>query len=246
MSHVLQFRTSAPDIGLVARKRRKGPEHELVRGFTSAAVESFQSRSTYLAVFHEPQLDTGFPDIVFVEYSPRVFDHWNDPRFSLSSQDLKLLHHLSRIHGADSDTLTRQLGLTSKSLLLSLERLLDAKLIRRYARQWQPVSLKRTFGVTQITSFEAKIKDWKSAFRQAELNKWFASESNVVSPVLRPSGKVVDSSAKLGVGIYTFNDAGLTQVTRGDVSRLPSCYASWLFNEWIGRSLWSQSREAKH
>lgn len=239
-NQIVEFSSSIPDIGLFIRKRRNGPEHELVRGFTSTAVESFKSRSTNLAVFHEPQLDTGFPDLVFVEYNPRIFDRWSGARSNLSLQDLKLLHHLSCIRGADSDILERQLGMNSKSLLLSLERLLDSKLIRRYSRQWQTVSLRRTFGISRITSFEAKIKDWQSAFRQAELNKWFASESNIVSPVAKPSDKIISSSAKLGVGIYTYNFAGLNLITPAEANSIPSCYVSWLFNEWIGRSLWSR------
>ena len=144
--------------------------------------------------------------------------------------------------GSDSKSLETRLGINSKSLLLSLERLLDSKLIKRSARQWKPYCLKYTFAITRIIAIEAKIKDWKSAFYQAEINKWFSSESYIVSPVLRPTTRIIDTARKLGIGIYSFDTNCMKKVNQAAKSKLPSCYASWMFNEWIGRYLLTYTR----
>lgn len=239
MTQVIEFKDSNSQLGLSIRKSKKGPEQEFVQNFTEHISYYFQKKDSRIAVFYEPQLDTGFPDIVFIEYNPSIFDAWKEPRYSLLPADLKVLHHLYHSGGSNSEALTNQLGINSKNLLTSLERLLDSKLIKRTAKHWKPYCLKRTFAIKKIIAIEAKIKNWKSAFRQAETNKWFSSESYVVSPVLRPTTSIVNTARRLGVGIYTFNATGINEVNQAVKGKLPACYASWMFNEWIGRYLHS-------
>lgn len=237
MKQIVEFKDTDPQLGLLTRKSRKGPEQELVQNFTGHLLESFWKKNTKLAVFFEPQLDTGFPDIVLVEYSPNIFDAWTESRLALLPIDLKVLYHLYYLGGSDSESLETQLGINSKNLLISLERLLGSKLIKRSTRKWKPYNLKHTFAITKIIAVEAKIKDWKSAFQQAETNKWFSSESYIVSPVSRPTTRIIDTAGRLGVGIYTFDTNGMKEINKAVKGKLPSCYASWMFNEWIGRHL---------
>ena len=237
MTHVIKFKDSIPEIGLFTRKPVKGPEQELVEHFIPHVTTSFRNKDTSLAVFYEPKLDTGFPDIVFVEFCADIFSEWKEPRSYLLPVDLKVLHHLYCVGGSNSETLENQLGIKDKNLIISLERLLNSKLIRRYAKQWKPYQLKHTFAIKRIVAVEAKIEDWKSAFQQAEINTWFASESYVLSPVSSPTTRIVNISQRLGLGIYTFCDTHVNQVTQAVKGSLPSCYAAWMFNEWIGRRL---------
>jgi hypothetical protein len=140
--------------------------------------------------------------------------------------------------GADADQIERQLGMDSRTLVRSLERLLAAGLVRWSAKHWVPRSLRTAFAIGSIQAVEAKIKNWADAFQQAEMNRWFASESYVLSPVPQPSGKVVKTSETLGIGIYTMPaDSAPRRLTRARRTPLPACYASWLFNEWIGRRI---------
>lgn len=234
MSEVLEFKTSEPQIGYLSRKSVKGPEHRLAMSFLEHMPKR---RSGSIAVFLEPLMDTGYPDIVIVYYKHRVFDEWVECRKNLTLTDIKILHYLYLSGGATSDVIEGSLGVSGKNLLNSIERLLDSRMIRRYAKQWSPYILKRRYAVERIVAIEAKIKDWQSAFSQAALNRWFASESFIVSPVRKPTQKILMKSNELGVGIYSHNKSKTQCITGAKQHGSPSCYASWLFNEWIGRRL---------
>lgn len=237
MKGFIEFCASNLEIGLLTRNSRKGPEQVLVRNFVDSITNSFKNKNTELAIFYEPQLDTGFPDIVFVEYLPHIFDKWNDARSSILPIDVKVLHYLHLVNGSDSSSMESKLGIDSDILLKSLERLLDSKLIYRKSKQWKPFSLRKNFAVKEIVAIEAKISNLKSAFEQAQINKWYASESYVLFPTVMPNKDTISTSQKLGVGIYTSNLNGINKVSHSMRGMLPSCYASWLFNEWIGRYL---------
>lgn len=238
MAPVMEFSVSDPSIGLIVRPPRSGPEANLTSRFISSEAEMLCKKQRSYAVFMEPQLDTGFPDIVVATFNPRVFEGWIRDRSRVAPVDLKVLHHLHFIKGADSEEIEGQLGMDSKTLVRSLERLLSAGLVRWSSKQWMPRSLKTSYAITNIQAIEVKINNWGNALDQAELNRWFASESYVLSPICNPSDKVVKVSQARGVGIYTMPlGRAPKRLTRAIRSELPVCYASWLFNEWIGRRL---------
>jgi len=238
MAPIMDFTVSDSSIGLVVRPMRRGPEADLILRFVDAETHSLRGKRRSYAVFQEPQLDTGFPDIVVVGFDPRVFDRWHRDRDHLTTVDLKVIQHLHLVGGADADQIEVQLGLDSKVLVRSLERLLAAGLVRWAARHWVPRSLRSAYGISSIQAIEAKMRNWRDALEQAEMNRWFASESYVLSPIQKPTDRVVAASQSLGVGIYTM-PAGTApkRLTRAKKTPLPACYASWLFNEWIGRRL---------
>ncbi len=238
MTPVIEFTVSDPSIGIIVRQTRGGPESDLILRFLAAETASLQNKQRSYALFMEPQLDSGFPDIVLVTYNPKVFEEWEDDRGKITTIDIKILHHLHFIGGAYEDDIANQLGIRVKALMRSFERLQSAGLIRCSAKRWLPCSLRKTYAITSIKAIEAKIKNWKDAFKQAELNLWFASESYILSPVLRPSKNIISISKTVGVGLYTMpNGSSPKRLTTAKKNRLPVCYASWLFNEWIGRSL---------
>ncbi len=239
MTTMLNFVATNPRIGLNTRSGCHGPESDLVHRFASAIVPSFQcrSRQKHLALFHEPALETGFPDLVITVYDPRRFENWPASRAALDIQDLKILNHLYHVGGSDSGGIGQQLGIDQRVVDRAVEHLHGAGLIRRFRHEWKPLPLSRTFGIKRLVAVEAKIADWQSVFQQASKNRWFASETYVLSPVNRPAIKTIERSKQLSIGIYTCNDAGITEVTSSARLPLPLCYATWLFNEWIGRSL---------
>lgn len=237
MDKITLFEGPIPQIGLKIRKPTKGPEWELVQNFVDYKVSSFNKRIHNLAIFIEPMLDTGFPDLVLVEYDAKSFDNWTDSRLSLQINDLKIFQHILHTGGTNSETIETQLGLESKYVLRSVEKLLDCGIIRRYARKWKVVNFRQNFGVRKIAAIEAKLNNWGTVFEQAQLNKWFSSESYVLSPVSRPSDRILSQSEKLGIGIYSLNSKGVKKIMASKVEPFPSCYGSLLFNEWIGRRL---------
>jgi DNA-binding Lrp family transcriptional regulator len=240
MDDVIFFEEDDAAIGLMTRKATPGPEIELVKDFANYIIGGFKrtrSKKTRLAVFFEPMLDVGFPDIVLAEYNPTIFKNWSPQRQILQIGDFKILHHLLQSGGADSREIQSKLGLDSKILLLTIERLLDAGLIRRYSQQWQAIKLDSTFGLKRLTAVEAKVRNNISVFQQAQSNRWFASESYVLFPATRVAKTAVERSQEYGVGMYIFSGKEFKQVKDSPTQLLPSCYGSWLFNEWIGRSL---------
>lgn len=234
---MLEFKKSEPRIGFLSRKSVKGPEYQLAMSFLEHMPKKY---SASVAVFLEPLLDTGYPDIVLVHYRPSILEEWEESRRYLTLADIKILHYLYLVEGAKSDAIERNLGVGGDNLLQSIERLLDSKMIRRYAQRWLPYVLKRRYAVKRITAIEAKIKDWQSALRQAAINKWFASESFVVSPIKKPTQRIITKCHELGIGIYSHNRNKTQCISGAKRHPLPSCYASWLFNEWIGRKLYTK------
>lgn len=237
MAVVLQFQETKSCIGLSTRKTKLGPEQDLVQRFTDYMIATYEPTTSALGIFYEPSLASGFPDMVIVEYDPQVFEYWPHGRFSLCTTDLKVLHHIHQVKGTDSESIKILLGMQTKSLLQTLERLVDAGLIIKHSHEWRPVCLKHVFGIKRLVAVEAKIHNLASALQQATANKWFASETYIVSPIQEPTTKLLHQSEIFGIGIYSCNRNGIHLLRSSLQMALPSSYASWLFNEWIGRHI---------
>ena len=246
MAQILEFKQTDRHIGLSVRTPIKGPESLLVNNFAEQYIDKLQKQKRHYALFYEPLLPTGYPDLVVVAYNPHKYESWNEQREKLTVLDFKVLHHLYFVKGSTSVNLEKQLGMDSKLLLRSLERLMDASMIKRTKQRWVPYRLSNNYGISSIKTIEAKISDWSSVFNQATMNLWFSSESSILSPVTKPSNKVVSKAASKGIGIYsmplrvnsTISSIQKPRTTGG----LPISYASWLLNEWIGRKLSNEGR----
>ena len=234
---IIEITAANERIGLLTRNGANGPEKELVNSFVKYIPQCFRWQKGAVAIFHEPRMETGFPDLVIVQYLSEVFDHWVAARSALSPIDIKLFHYLSTVQGADASTLMTTLGVAARSLLSSTERLLDAGLITRSKGKWKAEALNHVFGVRSIIAVEAKIKNWSDAFHQSQLNLWFASEAYILSPVEKPSKSIVSRSRDSGIGIFLLNGNNVRRAQGALKNDIPSSYGSWMFNEWIGRYL---------
>ncbi len=244
MPNVMLFDATRPDIGLSVRTQVAGPELDLMNEFVEQYTDQLSAMKRHYALFYEPLMPTGYPDLVVVSYNPHKYDSWTNDRSKLGVLDLKVLHHLHFARGASSEMMEHQLGLDCRLLLRVLERLMDASLVRRAKQRWIPKSLRESYGISNIRTIEGKISDWRSVFAQANMNQMFSSESCILSPVSRPSEQVVATAKREGLGIYSM-PPGLRFRTVQNPHRfngLPVSYASWLFNEWIGRSLQTAGR----
>lgn len=238
MAGIIEFSKSDKLIGLVVKPVRIGPESQMADIFMEQTISELMKKKDHYAIFIEPQLDTGFPDIVIVSFSPHVFDTWREERAKLTVVDIKVLHHLCFVKGASTENMEVMLGMTHTRLIHSLERLQSANLITCKRAVWKPGKLKSLFGINSIVAIEAKIKNWSEVFRQAEMNWWFASESYVLSPVKQPQKQVLEKANRLDLGLYSMPmQSPITCLRTSKKEPLPSSYASWLFNEWIGRRL---------
>jgi len=235
------FSSSDPDIGYCARKITLGPESDLVKGFLANGLvgKGYSFQSNQMAVFVEPHIDSGFPDVVLAEFKPGFYDHWPEARNELTGEDLRLLSFLYSRGGADFNVMQMSLRGGSAVLARSLELLVDSGLIDRdrESRCWRPRPIDETYGITRLVAIEAKVCNSENVLEQAALNQWFASESYALTPVM-PAGAFAERARRAGVGmVAAMEGKPFRRCIAPRRFRLPSSHASWQFNEWLGRRI---------
>ncbi len=220
------------------KKRMSGDEDDLVFNFLSIYKEDLNSNYNSVTILTEPFTGSGFPDIVVVIWDEEKMQNWNPERNNLFNIDLKILHHMT-INNIPytHEVLKEQLGYSIKQINKSIEMLTNAKLIKHCKNKtFKVCSEKETFFVKSIIAIEAKIKDWKNAFRQAETNFWFASESYVLLPDHAVSNNVIEKATESSVGLLSFDGYNYYELSKSDKIKMPVSYCSWIFNENIGRN----------
>lgn len=232
------FNTSNPDIGLFTRPTTHGGEYALVELFIDYYCNKFtrNNKKTQLAVFVEPRLDSGFPDVVFASYLPSITDNWSDRRESLDVYDLKLLSYLCTAEKPIGAKLISTLGFPERQTITSLEKLMDAKLVSYRDRGWRVRELRNVFSLTKLIAVEAKLNDINKVVEQTHLNTRFASHSYALTNSAHPQGETVKTFKRFGIGLYG-KDSQFRRIVEARQYTLPSSYLSFQFNEWIGKSI---------
>ncbi len=238
MNRILTIKNSTSGIGLLSRTSTEGAESDLVAEFIEFYCSRFQryQKNQNLALFIEPRLESGFPDIVFAHYTPAFMDSWNDVRNDLDIGDLKVLSFLIQTRGANGKDIVTKLGLPETQALHSLEKLLDSQWIARSGRSWKPSGMRSHFGLKQLVAVEAKIGDIGKVSAQAVANTWFASHSYALTGTSVPRQSTLDALSNLGLGLFC-KGQGFRKALGAKVRSLPSSYASLLFNEWVAKTI---------
>jgi len=212
--------------GLSFRRRLLGPETDLVEWFLGQPLPLPPGHRA--TIFREPRLPSGFPDLVIVIWNASVAERWTPARADLNASDLRLMHVLT-CAGPQTEC-ELQSALSSNNMPDSLDRLVEASMIRKENTHWNPCPLSSVFATTQIIAVEAKVNEWRHALNQAHLNTWFTSHSCILVPKI-PRKSTMPQDAR---------DLGVTVLTQADVSwdlkhadqHQPRSYISWLFNDW--------------
>ena len=238
MSSIMFFNSNRPDIGLYTRQTTLGEEYALVKQFVEYYCHLFthNNKKTRLAVFIEPRIEAGFPDVVFATYLPSITDNWSDRREALDKHDLKLLSFLSNATDVLGAKMITKLGFSEKQVITSLEKLMDAKLVIYRNRSWRVRRLRDYFSLTKLIAVEAKLNDIKRVFEQTHLNTRFASHSYALTNSANPHRDTVRAFFKYGIGLYC-KDSHFRKVVEARQFTLPSSYLSFQFNEWIGKAI---------
>lgn len=235
MSNILLINNTHNDIGLKSRITRIGPELDMVHEFIDTTSQNFKSKKNKLAIFIEPMVDTAYPDIVFAEYNPKVLDNWNDSRKNIKVTDMKIFENIRNMRGGNVSTIFKHTHFSYKEIIEAIERLYDAELIGRQKGKWVSKSLKEIYSIQRLKSVEAKIGQLSTVLKQADANRWFASESYALSPTKRPQKATIERFKHYGIGLCTLNDGKIIEFNKAEKQKLPTSYMSWMFNEWIGR-----------
>lgn len=238
MDRVIILDKDNKKIGLTARHNTPGTEYELVLQFIDYYCDQFlrNNRTRNLAVFVEPRISSGFPDIVFASYMPSIIDAWSVERTRLDTCDLKVLSFIMNAHACGGNEILSALKLSERQGLTSIEKLIDAKLIERNRGSWKLCSQADTFSIKKLLAVEAKVNDMRRVTEQSLLNTWFASQSYALSNAACPSTSTLENFQKHGIGLYC-KCKGFRKVLEAKRLLLPSSYLSLQFNEWIGNSL---------
>jgi hypothetical protein len=238
MSQFMMFNGNKPDIGLYTRPATRGDEFALVEQFIEYYCRKFtrDNKKTQLAVFVEPRIESGFPDVVFASYLPSITDNWSDKREELDVYDLKLLSYLCYAENITGVKLISKLGFPEKQTLKSLEKLMDAKFVTYRDRSWRVRELREVFSLTKLIAVEAKMNDINKVVEQTHLNTWFASHSYALTNTTHPQGETLKTFSRFGLGLYC-KGKQFQRVVEAREYDLPSGYLSFQFNEWIGKAI---------
>lgn len=234
MNNVIMIDNSI-DIGIKFRNKTEGPELNLVYEYIEKIKNTFNHKKNKLAIFVEPLVDTAYPDIVLLEYIPDHLEKWNDIRNSLTKNDIKLLSIIKQFEAITSDSLYKRTKINHRNILSSLEKLIDSNLINRKNERWTINPLEEIFFLKKLIAVEAKINQLDNLLHQADINNWFASQSYALSSVKKPQNKTIEKYKNYGIGLHSFNDNEITELTKAKRQKIPNNYASWMFNEWLGR-----------
>lgn len=226
-------------LGINSRPITSGQEFDMVNEFINYKKEIFKETSQKkLAIFIETKINNAYPDVIFAEYNPYFYETWNKNRDNLTTDDLKILHYIFSKRNVTSRKIIKDLSIQYKSLLCSLEALIDAELIDRKNKYWIIPNKSDIFGVKRIEAVEAKISKWDKVMQQAIINKSFASDSFVLSKRKHePRSEVVEKISSFGIGIYLYDDEHFSCYKPSQHNRFPSNYNSIYLNECIGKIL---------
>lgn len=233
MTHtIVDYRSSALAVGAAFRRRRPGPETDLVTQFLED-LRLPMPRGCHATIFCEPRIASGFPDLVVVIWNVAATRRWNPERSGLLRDDIRLLHYLY-LHGRGFATHDILKSVFRRGLAASLDRLRAARLVHHRSLLYVPRPLSHAFAVRRIIAIEAKVSEWSSALDQAFLNTWFASESYVLLPRSKATKHLRSVAKSRGIRICCPGDTIASKTSPLRRAR-PRSYVSWLFNEWAWR-----------
>lgn len=240
--NTLVFFNSDANIGYYARTSTQGKELEMVYKYIDYLKKKYSKMSRKkAAIFVEPLLETGYPDIVVLEYYSFPNLKWNDVRKSLNSVDLKILFYIQTNKKLTIDMIKEILGYSIDVIQSTLEKLLQCKLIwvSKDKKSVKSVDLNKYCRISKIIAIEAKIDKWQDAIRQANNNIWFATESYVMMNKTNCSPDIMENCRKQGLGIITINGE-IRKILNSKCNKFPVSYASLQFNEILLRKLYRE------
>lgn len=237
MGNITILNQSIPPIGYIARTCTQGEELEMVNAFVECLVRKYsKSKNKNAAIFIEPQIDTGYPDIVVLEYYASNLPKPNTARKRITTTDLKILHHIHCKKRITLQELCGQLAYTLEEVSRSIDRLDNANLVHLSKNKLsvRNQALSKYCPIKRIIAIEAKLDKWNEAIVQAEHNIWFATDSYVLLNKERCSSLMLNRCKGKGIGVILANE-NMRIVSKSATRPFPVSYASLQFNEWLCR-----------
>lgn len=235
MSETIILKKSIKKIGYISRTITNGSEYDMVNRYVEFIKNKYDNlKYKNAAIFIEPKLDSGYPDIVIVEYSSNTDVYWNNERMKLTITDYKILYHIQIVKYISIVKLSELLGFPESTIIKSISHLNSCKLVHisksgKYVRN---VKLKGYSKILNIISIEAKLDKWSEAIKQAERNIWFSTESYILMNKDFCNTSIINDCKSKGIGIILINGS-IHFALKSQKRSFPVSYASLLFNEWL-------------
>jgi hypothetical protein len=188
-----------------------------------------------VAVFVEPKIDSGYPDIVIVYYNDNYMMHWTQERNRLSDDDLKILALVFKASKCTVDEIATTFGFSHQRALKSIELLADCGILQQQGKRWKTTNKSSFFGIKRVVAIEAKIGNAKKALPQAIMNTRFSTQSYSLIDITNPAQKTISEYKSLGIGIIAGDK--YSTVLESAQRKLPVSCTTLKFNDWIGRQI---------
>lgn len=220
---------------LPLRKTTSGPEAEMVKRFIDAYECLARKRSWKqdVAIFVEPRLNAGYPDLVIAHYDPKRISKQALACGGLSTVDLKVLACLLNRGAQTIEQLALSTGFESNYIQESLAKLEKRAVAREGTHCWKASQKTSLFVLTKLVSIEAKVSDASMALSQALRNTSFSSTSYALLGTDSISPQTREKYETLGVGVIAGEK--FETVVQPRTRKIPICYTSLLLNECICR-----------
>ena len=226
---------SIPTLGYIARRTPKKQEFDLVRVFIDRYISSARPSKDKTAIFLEPMVDTGYPDIVIVKYHNPADVTWQPSGTRLSKNHYKVLSAIDRQGKVSFSELASLLGYEERKLRTIVNRLNREGLIRTDGELIKRKKYAEYYCVTSIVTIEAKVSKWAEAIDQAILNTRFSTQSYILMHTDRCSETMRQRCDDFGIGIYISNKSQTKRLLTAKKSKNHNSYISFLFNELVLR-----------
>jgi hypothetical protein len=228
---------SNQDAGLIVRTQTQGPELDFMNDYIEDYKNKHKAkrRKSDIAIYVEPKIDSGYPDVVIAHYSRSFMDNWSEDRQKLTDRDLKILSYLLKTTSADIDDIVVRLGFTYKEASKSIELLSDCRIVTGKTKCYKTANITSYFGINKLIAVETKIGNSRAALCQAIQNTRYASHAYALLDSECPHDKTINEYRNFGVGILA--GAKFAEVLNPVKRNLPMSYVALKFNEWIGRQL---------
>lgn len=237
MGNVIIINQSIPQINYIARTCTQGEEFNMVNSYIESLVRKYSRfKNKHAAIFIEPQIDTGYPDVVVVEYYASILPEPNEVRKKITATDLKILYYIHCKKYLTLQELSQKLAYTPEEVRRSVHRLANANLIylSKNSTSVRSKSLSKYCPIKRIIAIEAKLDKWNEAIVQAEHNIWFATDSYVLLNKEKCSSTILDRCKDKGIGVILVN-GNIRTALKCATRHFPVSYASLQFNEWLCR-----------
>ncbi|MBA3824194.1 MAG: hypothetical protein H0X24_09910 [Ktedonobacterales bacterium] len=237
---LLTFTASEPPIGYYARTPTSGPERTLVER-CAAQISACGSQAAPLALFFEPAMTQGYPDLV-VTYDPAHYAQWRLPRLQLERADLRLIAFLQSQATVDLGAILATHCGERRPVLRRLLRLAEAGIIVEQNGAWRVVAPMDVLGVRHIQAIEAKMPAVPRLIEQALHHSFYATETVLLLPHARLSLALTQAVERHGLGIWVQTPTACQRVRDATPASLRVSVESLRLNEWIGRRLVADGR----